>query len=70
MGAWRGAWRGAWSNELGARERMEPERDPSKHLTFCSLVYFVCLFVELLCSAAPQDTLHFTAQLHKIRCAL
>ncbi len=44
------AWsRGAWSSELGARERLEPERDPGKHLTFFSLVYFVCLFVELHC---------------------
>jgi hypothetical protein len=40
----------------------EPERDPSKHLTFFSLVYFVYLFVELLCSAAPQDMLCFATQ--------
>jgi len=45
---------GAWSSKLGARERLEPEWDPGKHLTFFSFVYFVCLFVELLCSATPQ----------------
>ncbi len=53
---------GAWSSELGAGERLEPERDPGKHLTFFFLVYFVCLFVELLCTTAPQDTLRFAAQ--------
>jgi len=38
----------AWSRgAVGAGAR--PTRDPSKHLTFFSLVYFVCLFVELCC---------------------
>jgi hypothetical protein len=60
---------GAWSNEHGTGERLEPERDLGKHLTFFSLVYFVYLFVcgatlqrnsttyAALCSAAPQATL-------------
>jgi hypothetical protein len=39
----------AWSK--GAGPTRELEWDPGKHLTFFSLVYFVCLFVELLCSA-------------------
>jgi hypothetical protein len=63
----------AWSRGAigaGTRPTREPEQDPGKHLTFFSLVYFVCLFVELLCSAAPQDTLRFATQFHKICCAL
>jgi hypothetical protein len=54
----------AWSrgaSGAGAGPMWEPERDLGKHLTFFSLVYFVCLFVELLCSAAPQHTLHYSA---------
>jgi hypothetical protein len=43
------AWsRGAWSRGA-ARAGVGPMRDPSKHLTFFSFVYFVCLFMELRC---------------------
>jgi len=54
----------AWSRGAGgagAGPMWEPKRDLGKHLTFFSLVYFVCLFVELLCSAAPQHTLRYSA---------
>ncbi len=40
----------AWSRgAVEARAGPTRERDPGKHLTFFSLVYFDCLFVELRC---------------------
>ncbi len=51
-------WERAWSRSLEQRAWSRgaagagagPTRDPGKHLTFFSLVYFVCLFVELHCT--------------------
>ncbi len=53
----------AWSRGA-ARAEAGPTRDPGKHLTIFSLVYFVCLFV---CGATLHKIRNVAAQLHKQR---